>query len=610
MRDDSQKYRLFTRRSFILSGINILLTSTVVGRYLYLQLIEGSKYKDLSEKNHIKLQVVPAPRGRFLDRIGQELANEAIVYNLGILPSHIKAHKEIIAALEIALGRKLNLSADDLKRRLLKRNRTSPLILEYNLSWQDLSTISEKIADIPGAESISQPVRNYIYPEQMAHVTGYIAAANNQDINQHNLTPFNDIKIGKAGLEKYFDASLRGKVGFRKTEVNVNGKVIQELGEDPYERGEDLKLTIDHHLQLFVHEIMQAREANGAVIVMKAQTGEILALHSMPSFNPNKFTNGVSAEEWRALLSNTSNPLINNAISIPYPPGSTFKLITALAILASGVDPKRKVHCTGHFEMGGHDFKCWKAGGHGSIDLYRAIAESCNPYFYHMGLNIGIEAIAKVARTLGYGQKTDIELPYENKGLVPDEKWKMQRFGMPWFKGDTVNISIGQGAMLATPIQIAQMTARLMTNRAIKPSLILRDKYEFPELQFNPEHLHIVRTGMMLSCNSPGGVMTRHNMKETGFMVGGKTGTAQVVDLQHKNKTKNFAHHALFTGYVITEQEHFAQLENAEYIITVVVAHGEAGAKSAGPIAKQIALKLAGKRTQLDIIDEEQELIL
>lgn len=592
MRDESNKYKEYTRRSFVLGAIKFVLLLGVCGRYFYLQVAERDRYHKLSENNHIKLQVVPAPRGKFLDRNGNEIVNDSIVYSLGIIPTQAKQYRNIIAKIEEALGRKINVTEEELRRKLLKRQKNSPLILEESLNWQELAKISEKIGEIDGADVMNISVRNYLLGEKAAHITGYIGAATPVEIDKHGLTPYSDIKIGKSGLERFFDATLRGELGFKKTEVDVKGNLVKELEEIPYKSGQGLNLSIDSKLQEFVHDLMLARGVSGAVVVMNARNGEILALHSTPTFDPNLFAQGVSKKQWEEILTHSSNPLINNAISIPYPPGSTFKLITALAALRAGVDPEVKVNCTGHFPMGGHDFKCWKVEGHGPLNMVEAITKSCNPYFYNMSLKIGIDKIAETARILGYDQKTGIELPYEHGGLVPDETWKKKRFGHGWFKGDTVNVSIGQGYVLVTPIQLATMTARLTTGKMIVPTLIHQDERVIEDLPIDPKMLEVVKSGMMMTINSPGGVVYRHNLSETGFLVGGKTGTAQVASLKYKNRSHNFHHHALFTCA--------APIDNPEYVISVVVEHGEAGAKAAVPVAKQILLKLANKRTQLD----------
>lgn len=592
MRDEGNKYQVFTRRTFVLGAIQSALVLGVMGRYFYLQALERAKYRELSEQNHIKSQVIPAPRGRFIDRNGFEITNDSVIYSLGILPSKVKLASQIILKLEDALGRKLNISDQEIKRKLLNKQRNDPLILEDSLAWNDLSKISEKLPDIEGADIFNITVRNYLLADKACHITGYIGSATPKEIEANNLIPFSNIKIGKSGLERFYDATLRGEIGFKKSEVDVKGKVIKELEEIPYQKGTDLNLSIDRQLQEFVHDLMIARNISGAVVVMEAQSGEILALHSTPTFNPNQFAQGVSKKEWNEILSHSSNPLINNAISIPYPPGSTFKLITALSILRAGYDPHTKVHCSGHFPMGGHDFKCWKVEGHGPLDLYNAIAKSCNLYFYTMSLKIGIDKIAETARMLGCGDKTEIELPYEHRGLIPDETWKKARFKQSWYNGDTVNVSIGQGYVLLTPIQLATMTARLATGKIVKPSLLHNSERFFEDLAIDSKHLDVIRTGMMMSCNDPGGVIYRQNLIETGFLAGGKTGTAQVASMHLKNKNQKFHHHALFTC--------IAPIDNPKYVISVVAEHGQAGAKAAVPVAKQILLKLAGKRTQLD----------
>ena len=428
MRDESQKYKLFTRRNFIVTGLNLSLLTLVGSRYFYLQIVEGKKYKDLSERNHIKIQILPAPRGKLLDRHGKELANDSFVYSLGVEPLKIRQLKVIVPRLEEALGRPLKISDKEIERKLLKRTRNMPLILEEELNWEDLAKISEKLADIEGAENFRIAIRNYTMGEKAAHITGYIGAATEREIEQYNLDTFSEVKMGKSGIEKYYDKDLRGKIGYKKTEVDVKGKVVKDLAQQPYVCGNPLNLTIDRDLQEFVHDLMMARNIRGAVVVMRVKTGEILAMQSLPTFNPNIFSQGVTKEEWERLTTGDTNPLINNAISMPSPPGSTFKPITALAALRAGVDPEHTVMCTGHFPLGGHDFKCWKLDGHGRLNMYIAIAQSCNPFFYSTSINIGMNIISETGGMLGYGKKTGVELPFEHAGIMASPEWKRGRF--------------------------------------------------------------------------------------------------------------------------------------------------------------------------------------
>lgn len=603
MRDEIKKLKLFSRRSVVLGGIKVALLSTILGRYYYLQIMKSERYSTLSDKNRIKLIILPAPRGRIVDKNGNEISATSTHFRLTINPLYAKQSKEIIPHVEKILGHSLDISDDTLRRKLLKRSRNEPLVLEENITWQDMAKISENNHLIEAVEVIEGISRTYNNGEAFAHILGYIGSPNEKEMEGLDVPKFADLRIGKSGLERVFDQRLRGTLGYKKVEVNVHGQFIRELSKQDAIQGEQLQLTIDANLQEFVHAILSKSVADAAVVVLNAKTGAVLALHSTPSFDPNQFADGVSQEYWDKINDNTGNPLINNAISSPYPPGSTFKLVTALSGLINGIDPEKKVLCTGSYNSGTRSFRCWKESGHGYLGMRDAIAQSCNPYFYTISQNLGINKIAQTARMLGYDSKTGIQLLDEHKGLIPDTNWKKGRYKENWYPGDTINASIGQGYVLVTPIQLAISTARIATGKLIYPTLI-----PHPE-ELNPsalsgvreEHLDIVREGMYKCANEPGGVVFRHQMSSGNFTVAGKTGTAQVADMRLKDKGRKFKHHALFTS--------FAPTHDPQYVVTVVVEHGEGGAKSAAPIAKQIYLKLMGKPTEIDavsnVVDED-----
>ncbi len=601
MRDEVYKYKTFGRRSIVLGGIKLVLLSLIAGRYYYLQMKNSEKYKTLSENNRIKVIVIPALRGHLLDRHGNDIANNTVFYRLGLDSHEIKNLGEIIPKVENVLGRPLKLSKELIEKRIIKKSKNEPLIIEDSLNWEEVSKVSLNNHLLPNIDVIEAPVRCYPFKEAFAHITGYIGSPTEDEIEILDLPTFNELKIGKSGVEKIFDETLRGYPGLRKTEVDVKGTYIRELSKDSPVSGNKLTLTIDADIQKFVYDIMKERKAEGAVVVLDAKTGGVIAMHSSPSFDPNEFVDGVSKDYWETITNNPNNPLINQVVSNPYPPGSTFKIVTAMAALRSGkMTPSRTHTCTGVHYVGSKPFKCWKTGGHGTLNLEQAIQRSCNPYFYSAGQLIGPQIIADTARLLGYGSKTDIELPFEHAGLIPDPKWKQNRYKMEWYMGDTINTSIGQGYVLVTPLQLAVMTARIVTGKRVQPTLIYTEKpVELESLGIAEEHIKVIREGMRKVTNEAGGTAFAHNMSYKDFIVGGKTGTAQVAALKFKHAAHKFMHHGLFTS--------FGPVDDPQYVVSVIVAHGEAGAKTAAPIAKQIYLKLLGQPTALDPKDAQEE---
>jgi len=328
MRDETIKYKIFSRRAFILSGIKFALITTILGRYYYLQITKSDKYKFLAERNRVKISVIQALRGKILDRNSVEICDDSVHFRLCIVGLNINKQSLLIPQIQEILGRSLKINDEQLRRRNIKRNRNDPLILEDNLSWEDLSKIQEKNYLIPGIEVIEGQIRNYKFSDVFAHITGYIGNPTEEEVEKYAIPSFSDFKIGKSGLEKTFDVDLRGQPGVRKTEVDVHGIFVREIEKEEPITGKNLKITVDSNLQQLIHDLMLERNMEGAVVVLDAKTVGVIALHSTPTFNPNNFVDGVSQEYWSQLTQHKSNPLINTAISIPFPPGSTFKLIT------------------------------------------------------------------------------------------------------------------------------------------------------------------------------------------------------------------------------------------------------------------------------------------
>ncbi|MCE2993448.1 MAG: penicillin-binding protein 2 [Alphaproteobacteria bacterium] len=582
MRDNNTKYRLFSRRTLIIGGIKLLLLSAIASRYFHLQILKSDKYHTLSDKNRFKFNIVAPDRGKIFDRYSNEIATNTRHFRLVVDSMSIKNIDSLLAKLRTIAGPKFNIPKEEIQAKIAKRHTHDYLYIADDITWKENAKITESLHELPGVDIIISSHRHYKYGEATAHITGYIGLPTPDEIEKYSIPLSNQIKIGKSGIERFYDYELRGKTGYKKNEVDVHGGLIRNISQNLPISGNNIRLSVDAELQNFIDSIFKSRGFDGAAVVLDAQTGEVLALNVKPSFDPNQFVDGVKKQYWDSITQNaTVYPLLNRAVSSAYPPGSTFKLVTALAGLRNNIPHTQTYHCSGVFNMGHRQVKCWKADGHGTINMHTAIAQSCNPYFFNLALAIGMDKLAKTAKDLGLGAKTNVELLGEASGIMPDPSWKKNRFKLAWYPGDTVNASIGQGYVLSTPIQLAQMTARIATGRIVKPSLTLvTDPYDFDSLDIDKSAFHHVRTGMFKCANSPEGLLFRQSLSVGDLTVCGKTGTAQVVDLKKKNLKRNFKHHSLFTS--------FAPYEDPKYVVSVVVEHGESGARSATPVAKEI----------------------
>lgn len=579
MRDNSSKSRTFSRRALIIGGLKLAFFALIGARYYYLQVNKSDKFSTLSDKNRFKVMVLSAPRGVIYDANRVVIASNTQHFKLGIESMAIKNVGDILQKIEDVLGRKFEIPQDDLKRKITKRQANDYLFIKENLPWSDVAKLTEASHLIEGADVVESSHREYIFKDAFSHITGYVSIPNKQEIEDLAIPISVQLKIGKSGIEKYFDEQLRGTAGLKKTEVDVRGRYVRTIATEKPIPGTELQLTIDSRIQNFIHNMLLSKGLSASAVVLNAKTGEVLAIHSTPSFDPNLFVDGISQEDWKRVNSAASNPLINHAISSPFPPGSTFKPITALAGLMAGVDPKTTYHCPGYFTLGQRTFKCWNLKGHGTIDMRTAIAQSCNPYFFNLALRIGIDKLSKAAKLVGMGQRTGIELIGENAGILVGQEWKKKRFNVAWYPGDTVNVSIGQGYALMTPLQVATSTLRMASGKDIYPTLLPRNPEEIEELDVDPSLLQVVRDGMYKCLNEPIGILYNRQLSIGDFKICGKTGTSQVVSLKYKNVKKDFHHHGLFTS--------FAPYEDPQYVVTIVVEHGEAGAKVA-PLAKEI----------------------
>lgn len=603
MHRDSERHKLFSRRALMLGGGKAALLSILVGRMYYLQVIESERYVTLADENRINLRLLPPPRGAIVDRLGRSLADNQQNYRVVIIPEQASDVERTLDLLSLIVP----LSAGErrrIRREISRKRAFVPITVRENLEWSEVARIEVNTPDLPGVFIDVGQSRHYAYGPETAHVLGYVAAVSENDITGDPLLELPGFRIGKAGVEKVYDLALRGTGGSSQVEVNAVGRVIRELNRQEGQPGAELRMSIDLNLQRFVTQ--RLGDESASVVVVDVHSGEVLALVSTPSFDPNDFNTGLSQAEWESLVSNPKAPLTNKAIVGQYAPGSTFKMAVALAALEKGViTPDTKVFCSGSMTLGNAEFHCWKKGGHGTLDLQGALEHSCDVYFYEVARRTGIERIGAMAKRLGFGQPLGLDLPGEKSGLVPSNEWKLGAIGSPWQAGETLIAGIGQGYILSTPLQLAIMTARLVNGgRAITPRLTL-DKVgggalepypllEAEPLGIAPEHLAQVRRGMERVVNSPTGTAHRSYIADPRYHMAGKTGTVQVKRITKaeretgiiKNSDRPWKDrdHALFVGY--------APYDNPRFAVSVVIEHGGGGSAVAAPVARDVLLEV------------------
>ena len=599
MHKDSERHKQFNRRTVILAGGKLALLSVLVGRMYYLQVVESKRYQTLADRNRINLRLLPPPRGRIVDRYGTPIAVNQINYRVVL---NLETTMDVEETLR-ALGSIINIGEGERRRIMRDISRKPsfvPVTVRENLNWDKVARIEVNAPDLPGVEIDEGQSRHYPFGKDTAHVLGYVAPVSEGETTGDPLLKLPGFRIGKDGIEKFYDLSLRGVGGNSQVEVDAFGRVIRELSRKEGQPGSEVALTIDVELQKFVSRRLAGQSA--AAVVIDVHAGDVLSLVSTPGFDPNAFNKGLSENEWRALLSNPRAPLTNKAISGLFSPGSTFKMVVALAALEKGaITPESSFFCSGSVKLGNAVFHCWKKGGHGTVQLAKGIIQSCDVYFYEIAKRTGIDHIAKMARRMGLGRKLGLDLPSEQAGLIPTRDWKRKTYGIPWQQGETLIAGIGQGYILATPLQLAVMTAKMVNGGiGVKPRLTAAegesgdpDTLPGNDLGLLPEHLRLVREAMVSVVNSPMGTAYKARIKEPGFEMGGKTGTVQVrritkaerelgiiknEDLPWKQRD-----HAIFVG--------FAPASAPRYAAAVVIEHGGSGSKVAAPIARDILLE-------------------
>ena len=581
--------KLVSRRAVIFGGVQAAAGFVLLSRLYFLQFVHGDEFKMQSEGNRAKLQLIIPPRGVISDRYGVAMAMNQVNYRLVIEPDNRKLARATLQTLTPLMGLR-DAEVKQLSDAITRRKVGIPILVREHLSWEEVARIQYHLPELGAATIDEGQWRHYPFADHASHLLGYVGKVSPEEVDEAQpLLQQPDMKIGKNGVESFYESKLQGKAGAKQIEVNAAGSPIRELSRQAPTPGDALPLAIDSRLQEFAIE--RLGEESGSVVVMDVNTGEVLALVSMPAFDPNEFSKGIKSGYYAQLRENKRAPLLNKAIAGQYPPGSTFKMITGLAGLKSGkFTDKTHIHCNGTFYLGNHPFSCWKTEGHGTLDMAQALEQSCDVYFYTVARDIGIEALAAMSREFGLGQKSKLGLRGEQPGIVPSPEWKQKAGRGGWNPGETINSAIGQGDTLTTPMQLAIMTARLVNGgKKILPRLLRDGDAQFEgEVEVAPEHLAVILDGMNKVVNDPRGTAHGSALKDERYMFGGKTGTSQVRKLLVHGQNQNlipweFRHHALFVGY--------APVAKPEICCAVIIEHGGGGASAAAPVARDVLQK-------------------
>ena len=579
-------------------GIVWLLIAFLIlySRLFFLQIIHGHEYRRLSQNNCIRLQNIDAPRGLIFDRSGHLLVDNRPSFDLFLILKDAKPVEETLNKLACYTG----IPLEEFFSKLRQNKETAPfksILLKQDIGRDLMSIIEVHKFDLPGISIEVKPRRHYINEMRAAHLLGYLGEINPDELKQERYQGYlpGDY-VGKFGSEKSFDPLLRGTRGGRQVEVNATGQVVRVIKTVDAESGNDLYLTIDQALQDKVEELLSG--ISGAVVALDPNNGHILAMASSPSFDQNAFVAGLNRQQWKALVANPRKPMSNKAIQGEYPPGSTYKIVTALAGLEEGViDENTSFFCPGYYQYGDRTFRCWKKGGHGTVNVIRALGESCDVFFYQVGLKLGVDRMAWYAKACGLGEETGVQLAHEGQGLIPTAAWKKASIGVTWQRGETLSVAIGQGYNLATPIQLAVLTAGI-ANGGIRYKPLILDhiidsggttiqkgqREVVGKLPISARSLGIIRRGLWEVVNGDRGTARIAHLDN--IEIAGKTGTAQVFSrkgsesMKEENMAAHLKSHALFVAY--------APAKNPKIALSVIVEHGEHGSSAAAPIAKSV----------------------
>ncbi len=612
--------RTITRRSLVLGALQLGVVGFLALRIRYMQVEQEEKYRLLADRNRINVRLVQPARGLVFDRNGVPLVRNDQNYGIVLVRADVDDLETVLSRISRIVG----MSPEDVERtrnEILKSNPFVPITIADRLTWETFAEVAANSPALPGVRPDVTLSRSYPLDLDFAHVLGYVGPVSDYDLTKGYLSADTDpllqiprFQVGKTGVEAKMEHLLRGHAGLQQEEVNAAGRVMRQLGKQESQPGAELQLTVDSKLQNYVQT--RLGEESASAVVMDIDGGDILALGSAPSFDPNKFVRGISVPDWNALITNEFRPLANKAAQGVYPPGSTFKMITALAALHEGViGPDMEVWCPGYAEVSGRRFHCWHRYGHGHVDLHSSLVESCDVYYYDIGARVGIEKIALMGRRLGFGQRFDLPLSAVQRGLMPDRNWKLRNRGAGWVVGDTLNSSIGQGFVLSSPLQLAVMTARIASGKAVEPRLIKSiDGVEEPvpewdELGISAEHLQLVCNGMVDVVNKRKGTAYGSRVLDKERRLAGKTGTSQIRSITLDERARgiipneelpwNQRDHALFVCY--------APHDSPKVACSVVVEHGGGGSFAAAPIARDIVLQaLYGGTPPLSAYPENQ----
>ena len=625
-----RKLNTINRRMFIISAAKVVVFTGIIARLFSLQINENKKYLTLSDKNRLREWRLPPVRGQFLDYFGNVIAGNLKVYQLHVVPEQVENFKYLMLRLKDIL----KLNDKEFSKIIKKKNSQKSwetLIISENLSWEQFSKINFYLHELVGAKPVLSVARNYPFNKTFTHVLGYVAEASENDLLNNEIIKNNHVpglRVGKIGLEKTFENDLLGTNGVQRYEVNAYGKRINQLDHKEGEKGKNITLTLDTEVQKLSNELLA--EKSGSISVMNIYTGEIIAMHSSPSFNPNLFLYGISIKDWKEIREDPLKPLLNKTVSGLYSPGSTIKPLVALSALENDViTPNQKVRCTGKMEMYGHTYHCWKEKGHGVMDLRNGIKQSCDIYFYETARKLGVDRLNLTALKFGLGNTVlKGTLANEKKGLVPSTKWKKDNLGYGWVLGETLITGIGQGYIQTTPLQLCLMTAQLANGgfeiypritvdknqeslesikyKMIQNALKQKDKQytspirkveeflnigskKYQPLYRNPENVKFVLEAMFGSTNEVMGTSYSSRIEDPKYQFAGKTGTSQVkkiteqareLDLHISQIPYEERDHALYIA--------FGPYNNPTYAVSIIVEHGGSGSSAAAPIAKKL----------------------
>lgn len=597
----TRNHRRLTRRALLIGTAQFALMGGLALRMRSLQIEQSEEYRLLAEENRINIRLLPPARGLIYDRDGRIIADNEQNYRIVLIREDAGDVDQVLEK----LGSLITLDPDRIEKAREEMARRSPFVpvtVAERVTWDEIARVTVNAPALPGVLPEVGLSRHYPLGSDLAHVVGYVGPVSDYDLNriddQDPLLQIPRFQIGKTGVENKLESALRGSAGTQQIEVNALGRVMRELERREGNPGADIQLTIDSRLQSYVEARLEGESAS--TIVMDVETGDLLACASAPSFDPNLFVRGISVPDWNALNEDPYRPLAAKAVQGTYPPGSTFKMITALAAYEEGlIDPEETVFCGGYVEVSGNRFHCWKPGGHGNINLHESLKQSCDTFYYEICQRVGIEKISEMAKRFGLGIQHEIPLSAVAAGLAPDRDWKMRVRGTQWRVGDTVNVSIGQGDVLASPLQLAVMTARLATGRSVTPRLIHSvDGIETPSgrgapMGINENALRRIRAALDDVSNHNRGTAYASRITDSEMRLAGKTGTSQVRRITQAERDAGISanedlpwerrDHALFVS--------FAPFDNPRFAVAVVVEHGGSGSGAAAPIARDVMLQ-------------------